>query len=152
MLVHPNVSTLARRLTIAFLRAIFDTPTARVTAVTAGRPSGMVATAKATARFSSSDTELPRASPIANTAATITPDNLARLCASPSSCFCKGVFSVSVSRRSPAIRPISVPIPVAVTTSSPRPRVTVVFMKAIHVRSPRGALCAATMVVDFSDG
>ena len=79
MLVHPSVSTLASRFTIAFFLAIFATPMARVTAVTAGRPSGMVATASATARLSNSLKLSPRNKPMTNTAATITPDNLARL-------------------------------------------------------------------------
>ena len=79
MLVQPSVSTLASRFTIAFFFAIFETPMASVTAVTAGSPSGMVATARATARLSSSLTPSPRSKPMMNTAATITPDNLARL-------------------------------------------------------------------------
>ena len=45
-----------------------------------------------------------------------------------SSCFCSGVFSDSVAASIPAIWPISVSIPVAVITISPRPRVTEVFM------------------------
>ena len=40
--------------------------------------------------------------------------------------------------------PISVCIPVAVTTSSPRPRVTEVFMYAIEMRSPRANASPAT--------
>ena len=44
--------------------------------------------------------------------------------------------SVSASRR--AIRPISVAIPVAVTTALPRPRVTAVPSKTMFSRSPRG--------------
>ena len=47
---------------------------------------------------------------------------------SPSSCFCSGVFSVSVFASMSAMWPISVSIPVAVTIISPRPRVTDVFM------------------------
>jgi hypothetical protein len=46
----------------------------------------------------------------------------------PSSCFCRGVLSVSVVERRVAMWPISVSIPVAVTIISPRPRVTDVFM------------------------
>ena len=47
----------------------------------------------------------------------------------PSSCFCSGVFSVSVFASMSAMWPISVSMPVAVTTTnSPRPRVTDVFM------------------------
>ena len=39
-----------------------------------------------------------------------------------------GVFSCSTSLSMPEIWPTSVPMPVAVTTISPRPRVTVEFM------------------------
>jgi hypothetical protein len=46
----------------------------------------------------------------------------------PSSCFWSGVFSVSVFASMLAMWPISVAIPVSVTTNSPRPRVTEVFM------------------------
>ena len=55
-----------------------------------------------------------------------------------SSCFWSGVFSVVVLERSLAMCPISVFMPVAVTINSPRPRVTDVFMNAMHVRSPSG--------------
>ena len=147
-LVQPSVSTDASRLTIAFRVAIFDTPSASVTTVTAGSPSGIAATASATAVTMTSAKECPRATPITKTAVTISPASFARLCARPSSCFCSGVRSLSMLRSSPASRPISVPIPVAVMTISARPRVTVVFMNARHRRSPRatpsrsiGAVC-----------
>ena len=47
--VQPSVSTLGRERTMAFLRAIFMVPSARHVVTTAGRPSGMAATASATA-------------------------------------------------------------------------------------------------------
>ncbi len=46
----------------------------------------------------------------------------------PSSCFCSGVFSLSVFASMLAMWPISVAMPVSVTIISPRPRVTEVFM------------------------
>ncbi len=46
----------------------------------------------------------------------------------PSSCLCSGVFSVPVFASRSAMWPISVSMPVSVTTISPRPRVTDVFM------------------------
>ena len=46
----------------------------------------------------------------------------------PSSCFCNGVLVLSVLASMSAMWPISVLMPVAVTISSPRPRVTDVFM------------------------
>ena len=151
-LVHPSVSTLARRFTIAFLRAIVDTPIASVTAVTAGSPSGMDATASATARLSRSAMSSPRTRPIAITAATMTPASFARLWARPSSWRCNGVGSTFVERSRPAMRPISVDMPVPVTSSSARPRVTVVFMYAMHDLSPSGASGSGTPSVDFDVG
>lgn len=48
-LVDPNVSTLGRLLTMAFLAAIFRVPRARHVVITTARPSGIAATASATA-------------------------------------------------------------------------------------------------------
>merc|ERR1719430_2464837 len=48
-LVQPRVSTEGRDLTMAFLAAILLVPRARQVVITAGRPSGMAATARATA-------------------------------------------------------------------------------------------------------
>ena len=47
--VQPSVSTLGRFLTIAFFWAIFLVPRARHAVITAARPSGIAATASATA-------------------------------------------------------------------------------------------------------
>jgi hypothetical protein len=47
--VDPRVSTEGRDLTMAFFLAIFMVPRARQVVITAGRPSGMAATARATA-------------------------------------------------------------------------------------------------------
>lgn len=48
-LVEPRVSTLGRLRTMAFLAAIFRVPRARHVVITTARPSGMAATARATA-------------------------------------------------------------------------------------------------------
>ena len=48
--------------------------------------------------------------------------------------------------------PISVSMPVAVTISSPRPRVTAVFMYAMQVRSPSGTSSPGTGSVDLPTG
>ena len=47
--VHPSVSTLCSFRTMAFFLAILRVPSARQVVITAGRPSGMAATASATA-------------------------------------------------------------------------------------------------------
>lgn len=49
MVVHPKVSTLGNFLTIAFYLAILLVPKAKQVVITAGNPSGIAATAKATA-------------------------------------------------------------------------------------------------------
>ena len=66
------------------------------------------------------------------------PASAAMIIVSRSSCFCSGVLSDSVLLSRSAMWPISVPMPVVVTISSPRPRVTEVFMKAMLWRSPSG--------------
>ena len=48
--------------------------------------------------------------------------------------------------------PTSVAIPVAVTTKSPEPRVTLVFMYTMSVRSPSGVSACATGTVPFDTG
>jgi len=48
-LVAPSVSTLGSERTMAFLRAMRDAPSDRHVVMTAGRPSGMAATASETA-------------------------------------------------------------------------------------------------------
>jgi hypothetical protein len=45
--------------------------------------------------------------------------------------------------------PTSVDIPVAVTTNSPEPRVTLVFMKTMSARSPSGVSAPGTGLVPF---
>jgi len=47
--VHPKVSTEGSDLTMAFLAAIRLVPNAKHVVITAGKPSGIAATAKATA-------------------------------------------------------------------------------------------------------
>jgi hypothetical protein len=54
--VHPNVSTEGRDLTMAFRRAILLVPRAKHVVTTAGRPSGMAATARATATYQKKET------------------------------------------------------------------------------------------------
>ena len=69
-----------------------------------------------------------------------------------SSCFWSGVFSDSVFASMSAMWPISVPMPVSVTTNSPRPRVTDVFMNAMQIRSPSGTFSPVTGATSFPTG
>lgn len=49
--MHPNVSTLESRTTNAFLLTILLVPNAKQVVITAGNPSGIAATPRATAYF-----------------------------------------------------------------------------------------------------
>ena len=111
---------------MAFRFAMRCTPSESTAVTTAGRPSGTAATASATPRMSTSKiAEKPRTSStrmivaIITTAMTMTttPSSLP----TRSSSFCSGVVSVGASFSTPAMRPISVCIPVATTTARPRP-------------------------------
>ena len=127
--VDPSVSTEWSRLTMALCFAIWLTPTASVTVTTAGRPSGMAATANATAPSSgvgdvdalghlehehqghgdAGDHGQPGAEPVEL--------HLERR---------RARIGVGQEPGHPAH--LGAPCPVAVTSSSARPRVTVVFM------------------------
>ena len=125
-LAEPSVSTAAKRRTIAWRRAMRWTPMASTAVTTAGKPSGTAATASATPRMS---TSMSAASPRTCSTSTIiaiittampTTTRPSRLPVLSSSSW-SGVGSSTVSWSRPAMRPISVPIPVAVTTAMPWP-------------------------------
>ena len=63
-----------------------------------------------------------------------------------------GVFSCSTPLSIPEMCPTSVDIPVAVTTISPRPRVTCEFMYAMSTRSPSGMSSPVTGSRLFAEG
>src|SRR5829696_8268248 len=119
---------------------------------TAGSPVGIAATASATPVMNSVSNDCPRTSPSAMTSSNATPAMAAMILDRPSSCFCSGVLSVSVVASRLAMWPISVPIPVAVTTISPRPRVTEVFIYAMQMRSPSGTSSPGTGSVALATG
>jgi hypothetical protein len=123
---EPSVSTAARWRTMAFRFAIRCTPSESTVVTTAGKPSGTAATASATPKMSTSNiAEKPRTSSMRRMVAIITtaitttmmPSNVP----TRSSSFCNGVVSVGAACSIPAMRPIWVCIPVAVTTAFPRP-------------------------------
>ena len=132
-MVEPSVSTDASRLTIALRFAIRLTPMARVTVTTAGSPSGIAATARATEfkRASLIDSEsivVAWTSATTKTATTAAKAISARRLPSSSICSWSGVGFSSAEESRPASLPTSECIPVPVTTSSARPRTSVVFM------------------------
>ena len=119
---------------------------------TAGSPVGIAETAKATAatitvlrarsreRFRS--TEISTATPA-----------ITRICVvSFASCRVSGVSTSSWACSIPEMWPTSVDIPVAVTTNSPAPRVTDVFMKTMSVRSPSGVSSLVSVSTPFETG
>ena len=125
---QPSVSTEGRFFTIALRRDIFCTPMASTIVTTAGRPSGIAATAIATAVMNAS----------MNTWASMPVDMCAQIftmniiMAMPStrkesifavlpSCLLRGEGSSCTSVSIWAILPISVFMPVAVTMPRPRP-------------------------------
>jgi hypothetical protein len=150
--VDPRVSTAGSRLTMALRRAISLVPIESSAVTTAGRPVGIAATARVTPVTNSVSNESPLISPRMTTIASATPAIAAMIFDRPSSCFCSGVFSVSVLASMLAMWPISVAIPVSVTTSSPRPRVTDVFMYAMQMRSPSGTSSPATGSICLATG
>src|SRR5579859_4280787 len=67
-LVEPRVSTLGRLRTMAFLAAIFRVPSARQVVITTARPSGIAATANATAILNYQSKEMNKRLYIINSA------------------------------------------------------------------------------------
>jgi len=124
--VLPSVSTAGRWRMMARRRAMRATPIASVTVTAAGSPSGMAPTASATAAMNMSKALSPRSRP--------TPAvSRARPPIAQSSQFEKlAILRVSGVARSgalairPAMRPVSVASPVAMTRPQPCPATTVV--------------------------
>ena len=150
--VLPSVSTDASRLTMAPRLASRPVPMARVNATTAGRPSGMAATASDTALTNSALNSCSRISPRTKTRTMTPPAMIARVRLRVSIWRCSGVGPGLALCSMSAIRPVSVSMPVAVTSTSPRPRVTAVFMNTVVARSPSAASAATSADADFSDG
>ena len=124
--VQPSVSTAVSRRITAPRLLMLVTPMDNTTVTTVASPSGIAATASDTATMKVCSTDCREKSPAAtrsnkkiNTQIPSTShDNVL-----PNwfSLRCKGVCSCSVWASTPAMRPISVSMPVAVTTALPRP-------------------------------
>ena len=126
--VEPSVSTDRRRLTMAPCLARACVPNDSNVVTTAGRPVGMAAMARLIPTRKSVSKSSPRISPITTINTSATPAMIVISTVSWSSCLVRGVFSCSTPLNIPEMCPTSVDIPVAVTTISPRPRVTCEFM------------------------
>ena len=126
--VDPSVSTERSRFTIAPWAARVRVPMDSSMVTTAGRPVGMAAIARLMPTRKSSSKVSPRASPRTMISTRAIPARLVMITVSWSSCLVSGVFSCSTPLSIPEMCPTSVAMPVAVTTISPRPRVTWEFM------------------------
>ena len=127
--VQPSVSTAVRRRITALCWLILVTPMESTTVTTVARPSGMAATASDTATMKVSNTLSSVREPATSRSNTKMNTQMAstildRVLPSWVSLRCRGVSSCSVWASTPAILPISVSMPVAVTTMRPRPYTT----------------------------
>ena len=124
--VQPSVSTAVSRRITAWCLLMLVTPMLSTTVTTVASPSGMAATARDTATMNVLSTVSSVNSP-ATTRSKIKMNtqmpstSLLMVLPSSFSFRCKGVCSCSVWASTPAILPISVPMPVAVITALPRP-------------------------------
>ena len=123
---QPSVSTAVSRRMTAPRRLIFVTPMDSTIVTTAASPSGMAATARLTAMRNVSSTTRPlmvpvRSTPTANTTAQMPSTSHVRMRLSCVRRSCRGVLFSFVCVSASAMWPISVCMPVAVTTARPRP-------------------------------
>ena len=149
---HPRVSTAGSFFTMAPRRAIRPTPRARTMVTMAGSPSGMAATARETAVRNMSSRSFPWMSPTPNITAHTHRHRKDRVFEISPIRRWRGVSVPSLSRSSPAIRPIWVSIPVAHTRAVPRPAVMRVPEMTMLVQSPRGASAGRDSDGAFSTG
>ena len=137
--VLPSVSTAGRWRMMAWRRAMRRTPIAEAIVITAGRPSGIDATASVIAAKALSTSGYSRSSPTTKiSAATVTMPSVMARARRPSRRV-SGVSSAAVSLSNCEMRPSSVLAPVAVTTPFAVPATTSVPPKAIDWRSPSAA-------------
>ena len=119
-----SMAVMFRAMTFAF--AIRRMPMASATEMATGSPSGMALTARPTAIRNSKWKPMSRSQPTATSAVTARPTASAIVREKESSLMISGGRDNEFFAISPAILPISVLSPVAVTTPRPRPRVTMV--------------------------
>ena len=135
-LVAPSVSTSVRFLTTARASASCLAPSESRPDTNAGIPVGIAEIAIAVPRSTRSSKDRPRIRPTTTMKATALHAMIPRTFVSESSSRCSGDRTRDTDVSIVAIRPISVSMPVAVTTIAPVPRVTEVFWNSMLVRSP----------------
>ncbi len=120
-MVLPSVSTAGSLRMIARRFAMRFTPMARVTVTTAGRPSGIAATASAMAALNMSLAASPRSTPMTSVSAASATITTSRTLENSSILRVSGVLRSCASWMSRLILPTSVRSPVATTTPAPVP-------------------------------
>ena len=150
--VPPSVSTSDSDLTTALASASRRAPEDSMASTNVGSPVGMDAIAVEMHSSTSVVVSMPRTRPkiaMINTARkAISPKTLVM----PSSSRCSGDWDRLVAVTIPAIRPISVALPVPVTTTVAVPRVTCVFWNTRLVRSPRATSPSANVPESLGTG
>ena len=126
--VAPSVSVERSRLMIALASASSRVPRDRIVVTTAGSPVGIAAIANATATVKTSVKLCPRAMLSTMEATSANAAIMTSCLVSFSSWTVSGDFDSSWPWSIPEMWPTSVAMPVEVTTNSPVPRVTLVFM------------------------
>ena len=152
VVTDPSVSTDGRRRTSACTATMRRAPRASSTVTTAGRASGMAATARLMAVSAMSRGTSPRRMPTTKITAQMPSTAMAKRLPKAARRSCSGVLRSPVSS-SVATLPSSVCMPVATTSPRARPCVAVVPLKAMLVRSPsaptssaaRASVCLATV-------
>ena len=151
-LVAPSVSTSVRFLTTALCSASCRDPLESIACTKVGRPVGMAEIAIEMPSRSTEAISWPRTR--SNTTITATaphaihPSTPVR----ESSSRCSGDFAGATAESIEAMRPISVPIPVSVTTIVAVPRVTWVFWNTMFTRSPSVVSGSRTAVASLAMG
>ena len=132
---------------IARLRAIACTPSDKIIEIMAGKPSGTAATARLIRERSSSPSGISRNRMLKTNSAAIIARIMAKIALpSLSICTSSGVRCFSIPAIIWLMCPSSVSCPVAMTTPTPPPALTVVPEKTRLVRSPSGSSpCSASV-------
>ena len=120
-MTEPSASTAGSRRISAFCRTILYAPSASEMVTTAGRASGIAATARLTAVRNMTSIGSPRNTPNRNTTPHRTSAAIASLRPKSARRFWSGVFTSVSSASSAAILPSSVCMPVPTTIPRPRP-------------------------------
>jgi len=131
----PKVSAAVNLLTTAFCFKIRCIPIAKITVKLTTKPSGIEATAKATAVGKISSKLSPTAKPANNTNSDTTPTKTASCFDNLSTLICSGVCSAGASFSDLATLPTAVSPPIRITIILPTPIFTSVPIKALCLLS-----------------